>query len=156
MAVYGRRAANAVQRRFCCLQSFWRTVPAVVQRTLCTDDVVLCCRSVVLSYSSGCRAANVVYRRCCALPSFRLLLRLLRPSFVVSLVACWHRHAASTLAAHLGHVFSHFSSHVHTTSELEGNIDMFTSTSTSTRFLRLTPGCPCLAIRPFCVHSTSP
>ena len=87
----GCRAANVVYRRCCALPSFRRTVPAVVQRTLCTDDVVLCrrsgvqfrlscsercvqtmlCSAVVQAYSSGCRAANVVYRRCCALPSFR-------------------------------------------------------------------------------------
>ena len=47
-AVYGRRAANVVQRRLCCLPSFWRTAPAVVQRTLCRDDSAHCRRSGVL------------------------------------------------------------------------------------------------------------
>ena len=67
VAVYGRRAGNAVQRRSCCLLSFWRTVPAVVQRTLCTDDVVLCRRSGVqfrLSCSDVvlCRRSGVQFR----------------------------------------------------------------------------------------------
>ena len=80
VAVYGRRTANVVQRRYSCLLSLWRTAPAVVQRTLCRDDSVVCRLSgvllqpscserclettllsvVFLAYCSGRRAANVV------------------------------------------------------------------------------------------------
>ena len=75
VAVYGRRTANVVQRRYSCLLSLWRTAPAVVQRTLSRDDSVVCrlsgvlfwpscsercletslCSAVVLAYCYGCR-----------------------------------------------------------------------------------------------------
>ena len=51
-AVYGRRTANVVQRRYSCLLSLWRTAPAVVQRTLSRDDSVVCRLSGVLFWPS--------------------------------------------------------------------------------------------------------
>ena len=87
---YGRRAANVVQTRFSCLLSFCPTATAVVQRTSCRQDSVVCCRSalplrpscserradtiqlsaVVLPYRYGRRAANVVQTRFSCLLSF--------------------------------------------------------------------------------------
>ena len=110
----GCRAANVVYRRCCALLSFWRTVPAVVQRTLCTDDVVLCRRSGV-QFRLPCSERCVQTMLCSAV--VQATATVVAPVFlrirgVVSLVAFWHRHAASTLTAHLGYVFNHFSSHV--------------------------------------------
>ena len=87
VAVYGRRTANVVQRRFGCLLSFCRTTTVVGRRTSHGDDSVVCCRSAVplrpscgehrtetirlsaavLTYRYGRRAANIARRRlCCA------------------------------------------------------------------------------------------
>ena len=72
-----------------------------------------CRRSVVLMYWFGRCATHTAYRLFCALSSFRRAATVVATVFlrnrgVVSLVAFWHRLAASIFAVHIGYVFSEF------------------------------------------------
>ena len=63
MAVYGSRATNVAQRRFGCLLAFCSTTTAVIQRTSCRDDSVVCWLSAVpLRPSCSERSAETLLR----------------------------------------------------------------------------------------------
>ena len=86
---YVRRASNVEHRRFCCLPSLYHTAPAVVPRTLCRDVLALCRHP---GYRYGCRDRRFWQHG----------------GGGVSVVVCWHRLAASILAAYIGYVFGQF------------------------------------------------